>query len=326
MRPVALAGRVPVKVTTENGDIEVGDYLVPASKPGYAMKACGTKYCKSGMVIGKALERFGTSQSGDTEDVRTEILTSSEEIKEKIEDMASTALDEDKEKLEDIQEVAEKLIKEDDSKETGEGRIMMFVKLEYRLGQNILDKLNTEEESKGDSHFSGNTLKVEEIITIGIITGSIDTKTITVKDISVEGLLKSKKIKTSLIEALDDTGITMKLMDNQGLTSFQILNGLGNKVFGVNSNSTIEIFGGLSLAFSIDNRISGTDNIPNGDTITRVFSNVIKSSSTVLLSITDNSIEEFPLVKLNRVEKGYFEVQIDKLRNVPTFFDWFVIN
>ncbi len=58
-RPVALVGRVPVKVSTENGAIEVGDYLTAsATKPGYAMKAT-----TPGVVIGKALE---ASLSGDS--------------------------------------------------------------------------------------------------------------------------------------------------------------------------------------------------------------------------------------------------------------------
>ncbi len=48
--PVALAGRVPVKVTTENGEIKPGDYLIPSSIPGVAMKAE-----KAGAVIGQAM-------------------------------------------------------------------------------------------------------------------------------------------------------------------------------------------------------------------------------------------------------------------------------
>jgi hypothetical protein len=51
---VTLAGRVPTKVSTENGAIEVGDYLTSSSTPGVAMKAT-----KSGLVIGRALEPFG---------------------------------------------------------------------------------------------------------------------------------------------------------------------------------------------------------------------------------------------------------------------------
>jgi len=55
-RPVlALAGRVLVKATTENGPIHVGDLLVASSKPGYAMR-CSDPASAVGAVIGKALE------------------------------------------------------------------------------------------------------------------------------------------------------------------------------------------------------------------------------------------------------------------------------
>ncbi len=49
--PIALVGRVPVKVSTENGQIKAGDYLTSSSIPGYAMKAN-----MAGRVLGKALE------------------------------------------------------------------------------------------------------------------------------------------------------------------------------------------------------------------------------------------------------------------------------
>ncbi|MBI2070197.1 MAG: hypothetical protein HYT79_06300 [Elusimicrobia bacterium] len=55
---VALAGRVPVKVTIENGPIKKGDYLAPSAiKPGYAMRAT-----KAGRVIGTALRAFDGSK------------------------------------------------------------------------------------------------------------------------------------------------------------------------------------------------------------------------------------------------------------------------
>jgi hypothetical protein len=53
-RPVALIGAVPVKVSTKNGEIKVGDYLTSSDIPGVAMKANGF-----GRVIGMALEPFG---------------------------------------------------------------------------------------------------------------------------------------------------------------------------------------------------------------------------------------------------------------------------
>ena len=49
--PVALSGRVPVKVDGGYGTIEVGDYLAPSPIPGVAMKAISP-----GPVIGMALE------------------------------------------------------------------------------------------------------------------------------------------------------------------------------------------------------------------------------------------------------------------------------
>lgn len=49
--PVALVGRVSVKVTGEGGSISAGDYLTTSSTPGKAMKAT-----KVGRVIGMALE------------------------------------------------------------------------------------------------------------------------------------------------------------------------------------------------------------------------------------------------------------------------------
>ncbi|HYF05474.1 MAG TPA: hypothetical protein VEA59_04855, partial [Patescibacteria group bacterium] len=51
---VALSGRAPVKVTNENGNIQVGDYITSSAKfPGYGMKAT-----RSGVVIGQAIEAF----------------------------------------------------------------------------------------------------------------------------------------------------------------------------------------------------------------------------------------------------------------------------
>ncbi|MFA7209415.1 MAG: H-type lectin domain-containing protein [Parcubacteria group bacterium] len=51
---VALAGRIPVKVSSENGRVVAGDYLTASSVPGVAMKAT-----KAGLVIGQALQDFG---------------------------------------------------------------------------------------------------------------------------------------------------------------------------------------------------------------------------------------------------------------------------
>ena len=52
--PVAFSGRIPVKITTENGEVKQGDYLtVSKSMPGYAMKLTG-----EGRAIGRALSDY----------------------------------------------------------------------------------------------------------------------------------------------------------------------------------------------------------------------------------------------------------------------------
>jgi hypothetical protein len=58
--PIALVGRVPVNVSTENGMIHAGDKLTSASVPGYAMKAS-----LAGHVIGHALENLNPDKLTD---------------------------------------------------------------------------------------------------------------------------------------------------------------------------------------------------------------------------------------------------------------------
>jgi hypothetical protein len=57
---LALAGKVPVNVSNENGDIKRGDLLVVSSTPGYAMKNASPK---PGTIIGKALENSQGARS-----------------------------------------------------------------------------------------------------------------------------------------------------------------------------------------------------------------------------------------------------------------------
>ncbi|MEI7512533.1 MAG: hypothetical protein WCK01_03680 [Candidatus Uhrbacteria bacterium] len=57
---VALSGRVPVKVSGENGAIIPGDYLTASTIPGVAMKAT-----RSGILIGQALNAFDGTGTGE---------------------------------------------------------------------------------------------------------------------------------------------------------------------------------------------------------------------------------------------------------------------
>ena len=63
---ISLAGRVPIKVTGENGPIAAGDYLTSSDVPGYGMKATET-----GRVIGIAMEPFSGTSTAATGSIMT---------------------------------------------------------------------------------------------------------------------------------------------------------------------------------------------------------------------------------------------------------------
>ena len=129
-RPVALAGRVPVKVTDENGQINRGDYLTPASKPGYAMKAT-----EPGIIIGRAMEDFLTV-SGDSELVEQELAETQEEAQELADDLEQSG-ELSASEVDEFVDVIEEVISEEPVSTYGEGRIMMFVDLGY-VGESVL--------------------------------------------------------------------------------------------------------------------------------------------------------------------------------------------
>lgn len=60
--PIALAGRVPTKVSGMNGAIKVGDPLAPSSIPGAVVKAT-----KAGPIVGLALENYDAPNIGKIE-------------------------------------------------------------------------------------------------------------------------------------------------------------------------------------------------------------------------------------------------------------------
>ncbi len=59
--PVALVGRLPVKIASTSSDIKAGDYITTSSELGRGMKAV-----KAGVVIGKALEDWTATSGKET--------------------------------------------------------------------------------------------------------------------------------------------------------------------------------------------------------------------------------------------------------------------
>ncbi|MCG2690610.1 fibronectin type III domain-containing protein, partial [Candidatus Parcubacteria bacterium] len=69
---VALAGRVPVKVTNENGEIKRGDLLVTSSAlPGYAMKLSTSTPSGTISIIAMALEDWNIETEKSTDGIKT---------------------------------------------------------------------------------------------------------------------------------------------------------------------------------------------------------------------------------------------------------------
>ena len=69
-----MTGRVPCKISSENGPIERGDLLTSSSTPGHAMKA--TDRDKSfGAIVGKALQPFKGGPNGETTGVIIVLVT-----------------------------------------------------------------------------------------------------------------------------------------------------------------------------------------------------------------------------------------------------------
>ena len=85
---VALSGRVPVKVDTQYGAIEIGDLLAPSPTPGVAMKAT-----QPGPTIGTAMEAFSGGAGKVLAFVHRGQYTPMEGI-EAIQDELEAALDE----------------------------------------------------------------------------------------------------------------------------------------------------------------------------------------------------------------------------------------
>jgi hypothetical protein len=213
MRPVALSGRVPVKVSTVNGDIQKGDFLTPSSKPGFAMKACGIKYCQAGTVIGKALEDFNSLSSGDSQAV--------------------------------IQEVGVQNMSQEDL-DNGEGRILMFINLHwFNPPSSVSDAATSSIYDNTIALWSGNldltdtSLVVSEVLADTGVFKQIETRSILADNVNVTNLLTSKEITTTMLKAYEDEDLVIKLSESLGKTAFEIKNNLGQVVFSVDSKGKV---------------------------------------------------------------------------------------
>jgi hypothetical protein len=167
--PIALAGRVPVKVTTENGLIKVGDELTSASMDGFAMKAT-----KAGPVIGKVINEPISMVSCDASMPDISELLMSDGPGVTAEDagiMPQEGFDlEGQPILEQITEATEEVnedlqaVKDIDLTD-GEycGYAMVFVGISDSLGDNIVALAKAKAEQDDENGVGNNAMTIETI-------------------------------------------------------------------------------------------------------------------------------------------------------------------
>lgn len=174
-RKLALTGRVPVKVTTQNGDIKVGDYLTSSQHPGIAMKAT-----KAGPVIGQALNDY----SGDTVGLVNVLVKASYYNGDQIED-----------RTEGLETSNDEL-----------GRVL--------LRKMLSDKISSNSASLGLSQiWTDRLLAGLEVITPKIITDVLSTNTISIASGSALSFQYEKDGTVSFSNGGND-GITFDGMGN----------------------------------------------------------------------------------------------------------------
>jgi hypothetical protein len=171
-KPVALVGRVPVRVSTVNGVIEPGDSLALSDIPGVLVKATSV-----GVVMGRAMEGFDGTV---VRSVKTEEL---------IEYMEGG-----KQHQRQIEETRQKLQKAIDSLErefsANEGLILMYVSIGWQGND-----LSLEEQQGQLINIDKEQLR-QGLGTLGLV-------------VNQDGILEVGEVKTQRIEIKNPYGITI---------------------------------------------------------------------------------------------------------------------
>lgn len=221
-RPVALAGRVPVKVSLENGPIERGDFLTTASKPGYAMKAT-----EGGMIIGRAMESFNPGTSGDSELVKKELSEDLEVVEEILEESVSDGEISKEDSVQLEEQFNQEVVTKPSTSGYETGRIMMYVDLGY---------VGNEEFTKNDDTDEGFEIIDSSPETMGnyfeLLQGSEGKVKLSISgDLNVEGSVTASSFKAP-------NGETILDLNN---SSFRIYSVGGKQLLGINSQGRLEL-------------------------------------------------------------------------------------
>ncbi len=293
-RPVALAGRVPVKVTNENGAIKRGDYLTASSKAGYAMKATS-----GGIIIGRAMEDFpAASSTGSTDSqlVQQKITDDQQQGQQLIDQMVQTG-DIKADQTDAAKDVVTNAVVADNisqssqvaDKTVSEGRIMMFIGVGY---------LN-------DGLFAPKpTLTADDIFT----TNADKTEFTMTKLLTVQSTVSATKFAS-----IKGSDLVLQITSAGNL--FKVLNSAGDSIFGVDENGKLTLKGG-------DNSSIGTTVVPAGQTEVQVANTSVTDKSQIHITL-----DQFVLNRVKDVTPGVgFTIEIGSALDSDVKINYLVIN
>ena len=307
-RPLALAGRVPVKVTDENGPINRGDLLTASSKPGYAMKATN-----GGMIIGRALEDFSSSiVVGDSALVQQQLSEDKQKGEETVQQLVESG-EIDETQVEEAKQVVEAAVNTVNVIQYGEGRIMMFVDLGYVSN----DILNPTLAAASTVQGSGETIQ-----TAG---DSTDLQS-DYEKLNAQILDLQKQVDALTIPSEVTTAEILNVLDINTITKLQVTDLIVTGTADISSLTvaTATFTGDVTVKshLNLSQDSVGQAKILSGATSVRV--NFAQSySSEPIVTITPIGIKEIKY-GVENITKDGFDVVIDTPFTEDLTFNWHV--
>lgn len=192
-QPIALAGRVPVKVNLQNGAIKKGDRLTSSSLPGVAMKAT-----RGGPIVAIALEDY----DGKRQLSQGTVVTESERL----------SIDRANQPIAPPQ--------------PGVGKIMAFINIStYEPEPNLAEKFSDAIDYLADSISKGASSIYKDVAGFGeLIAKGIKTTRADVEELIASNKIISPVIETALISPVpDQKDIAIKIGNPNATESGQLL-------------------------------------------------------------------------------------------------------
>lgn len=298
--PVALSGRVPVKVASYSEVIEPGDFITTSGEPGRAMKAI-----KSGYVIGKALEAW----SNDKETVMVFVNNTF---------YSGLALNESGE-ITNNQELApgeseSQLTTETQEVATDSGLVRDIEELKTKVSE-LEGKLTLLESQQILGTATSSALPDTNYEPLA--TGSAELTTL--GDTVVTGILNVGTLQfDSLTNSIDAIGILS--LQPLALGEIKFLGGL--ITFDTKGNVTAKEI--QAEKYVVLGESAGHSILPAGSTKIEIATNQVTTDSLIL--VTPTTITNRQLIVTKKEEGVGFTVEVNSMQLEDVEFDWFIVD